>query len=91
MSYQHMVRKALEYDLEEIRLLSMAAGSAPPAVAQQLLGVIMEEVKSAHFWNTLLTCCYDRMPYYPDPGYHPPGDCYPYQKGSGQTKEEGSK
>jgi hypothetical protein len=93
MSYHHLVRKALEYDLEEIRFLAMAASSAPVAVCQQLLRTIMDELREACFWNTLLAChCDGMMPPCPgaDGGYQQPsGDYYPYQKNSGEVKKEG--
>lgn len=93
MSHHHLVRKAFELDLEEIRLLAMAASCAPIAVSQQLLRIIMDEVREASFWNALLACYHDgMMPPCPDPGgvyQQPTGDFYPYQKNPGQVKKEG--
>ncbi|MBC7347929.1 MAG: hypothetical protein H5U00_10860, partial [Clostridia bacterium] len=52
MDAEHMVRRALEIDLEEIRLLAEAARTAPAyAIRQRLLYHIADEVKEAMFWN----------------------------------------
>lgn len=86
--HHHLIRKVLEMDLEEIRLLAMAAQTAPAHVRQQLLGIIMGEVQGACFWNTQLACCRRRE------GMMSPcsgsGDIYqPFQKDYGKEKEEG--
>lgn len=87
----HLLKKALEYDLEEIRLLSMAARTAPPPVRQALLGIIKEEAQDAEFWNTLHACSGEpyKKPPCPDPdGMYPPGGYYPYQKDAEKEKKE---
>lgn len=92
MSHHHLYKKAMEFDLEEIRLLAEAARKAPPPVAHALLGIIKEEAQEAEFWNTLFSCCgkYYKPPCPDDPdGMRPPGKYYPYQEGQEKEKEEG--
>ncbi|CEO88589.1 MAG TPA: hypothetical protein GX520_09975 [Syntrophaceticus sp.] len=87
----HLYKKAMEYDLEEIQLLAKAAQTAPPPVAQALLGIIKEEAQDAEFWNTLYSCCDEcyKPPCPDDPdGIRPPGKYYPYQKKPEQDKKE---
>ena len=83
MSYQdlhNLYKKAIEYDLEEIRLLTMAAGMAPPPIRQALLGMIKEEAQSGKFWNTLYACTGDySTPCHPVDQMRPPS-YYPLQK-----------
>ena len=85
MSYKdlhNLYEKAIEYDLEEIGLLTMAARKAPPPVRQALLGMIKEEAQGAKFWNTLYSCCGDYTPPCPEEPdrKRPCGDYYPYQE-----------
>lgn len=78
MGYHHMLKKALEIDLEEIRHLAAACSTAPPAVRHVLLGIIAAETREACIWNTMLAHCHKgAMPGYPDPG-KPYGPCPPY-------------
>ncbi|MGB4504056.1 MAG: hypothetical protein WBI44_04085 [Syntrophaceticus sp.] len=91
MADHHLYKKAMEYDLEEIRLLADAARTAPPPIAQTLLGIIKEEAQDAEFWNTLYSCCgnYYRPPCPDDPDdMRPPGKYYPYQKDPQKEKKE---
>ncbi|MBC7336050.1 MAG: hypothetical protein H5U01_07240, partial [Clostridia bacterium] len=71
MDAEHMVRRALEIDLEEIRLLAEAARTAPAyAIRQRLLYHIADEVKEAMFWNHHLAhvaYAAPRRPPYDDP------------------------
>jgi len=63
-----MVRRALEIDLEEIRLLAEAATRAPsPDIRLKLLYHIGDEVHEAMFWNHHLAHVQyaDRMPHRP--------------------------
>jgi len=91
MSHHHLYKKAMEYDLEEIQLLAKAAQTAPPPVAQALLGIIKEEAQDAEFWNALNSCCdrYYKPPCPDDPdGIRPPGEYFPYQRDPEQEKKE---
>lgn len=63
-----MVRRALEIDLEEIRLLAEAAKRAPSSdIRLKLLHHIGDEVNEAMFWNHHLAHVQyaDRMPHRP--------------------------
>lgn len=90
MSYKdlrNLYKKAIEYDLEEIGLLTMAAREAPPPVRQALLGMIKEEAQGAKFWNTLYACTGDySRPCYPDDQMRTP-DYYPLQKDEDEKKD----
>jgi hypothetical protein len=83
-----LYEKAIEYDLEEIGLLTMAARMAPPPVRQALLGMIKEEAQSAKFWNTLSACTADySRPCQPDDQMRPPS-YYPLQKNDEDEKKD---
>lgn len=86
MHSHQLIRRALELDLEEIRILARAAQTAPAHVRQKLLKIIIIEAQEACFWNTHLACCRHRD------GMMPPcpGDIYqPFQEDPGKEKEEG--
>jgi hypothetical protein len=87
---QNLYEKALDYDLEEIRLLAMAARNAPPAVRQALLGIIKGEAQSAEFWNTLYSCTGDySSPSCKDEYYKQrPPSYYPLEKNEEDEKKE---
>ncbi|MDR9757048.1 MAG: hypothetical protein ACN4A7_06095 [Thermacetogeniaceae bacterium] len=91
MSYKdlhNLYEKAIEYDLEEIGLLTMAARKAPPPVRQALLGMIKGEAQGAEFWNTLYACTGDySRPCHPDDRKRPPG-YYPLQKSDEDEKND---
>lgn len=87
----HLYKKTMEHELEEIQLLAKAAQTAPPPVAQALLRIIKEEAQDAEFWNTLYSCCdeYYRPPCPEDPDViRLPGEYYPYQENPEQEKRE---
>ncbi len=96
MSHHHLVKRALEIDLEEIKHLAAACRTAPIAVRHVLLGIIGDETREACIWNTILAYYHeDMMPAYPDTGDmygpRPPyGDYDPYkEKGDyGKAKQE---
>lgn len=71
----HEVRRALDIDLEEIKLLAEAAGMVPScALRYKLLHHIMGEACEAMFWNHHLAHL-EQMPgppHMPPPSYPPP-------------------
>ncbi len=76
--YHDLVRRAVEFDLEEIRLLTAAARTAPPGVRLVLLRVINDEARELVFWTTLLAFSQHEDGLMPPP--RPPYDYYPYQE-----------
>lgn len=91
MSYKdlhNLYEKAIEYDLEEIGLLTKAARMAPPPVRQALLGMIKEEAQGAKLWNALYACTADySRPCQPDDQMRPPA-YYSLQKNEEDKKND---
>ncbi|CEP67617.1 Uncharacterized [Moorella glycerini] len=68
----HKTKRALEIDLEEIRLLAEAAAATPSfGVRHTLLNHILGEVEEAMFWNHHLAHLMVYEPPY-QPPYPPP-------------------
>ncbi|MDH7577283.1 MAG: hypothetical protein QHH75_05515 [Bacillota bacterium] len=82
--YHDLVRRAVEIDLEEIRLLASAARTAPPGIRPVLLSVIVSEAHDIMFWNALLAFGRDDMMPPPSPIYE---EYYPYQEKDDSEKE----
>ena len=91
--HHHEVRRALNIDLEEIKLLAEAAGMTDsPGIRYVLLKHICNEVHEAMFWNHYLARMDHMPPHYPPP-YHPPYGPPPYDPPYGDpfTVKEKSK
>lgn len=92
----HKTKRALEIDLEEIRLLAEAAAGTPSfGVRHTLLNHILGEVEEAMFWNHHLAhlMAYEPpyKPPYPPP-YKPPRPPYyddpaPYSEKPAEEKK----
>ncbi|HHW02087.1 MAG TPA: hypothetical protein GXX35_04645 [Thermoanaerobacterales bacterium] len=54
MDWYHGVYKAYEIDLEEIRILTEVARTAPGPVAHSVLMIMMEELMEAMHWHMML-------------------------------------
>lgn len=79
------VKRALEIDLEEIRLLAEAAAIAPNIVIRyKLLRHIEDELREVFFWNHHL----GHVEYAGRPPYYPPYDPYQAEGGDKAKSEE---
>lgn len=54
MDWYHGIHRAYEIDLEEIRIMTEVARTAPPQVAHSILRMMMEELMEAMHWHMML-------------------------------------